>query len=234
MPYYSGILGRGWLEAGHSFAQACIRGGGEYGPAWHKAATQQNKQKSYEDFEAVARQIRAEQAASGNTDGELFMQGGSNGGLLAGNMYVRNAANVTEQQPRPLFDKVISECPLLDMQRYTKLLAGSSWIAEYGDPSDSKQWSFMREFSPFHMADGTFARALRKEKESATKILLTSSTKDDRVHPAHARKMAAKLQALGIDNVYYFENMEGGHSGAADHKQVAFLKALEYGFLGGV
>ena len=146
--------------------------------------------------------------------------GGSNGGLLVGNMLVRPGS--TER-----FGAVVCQCPLLDMRRYHKLLAGASWVAEYGDPDVEEEWEDgLKKFSPFHMIE---------EGASYPKVLFTTSTKDDRVHPGHARKMVAKLRDVGSadtkQNVYYYENIEGGHAGAADNKQRAFMKTLEYRFL---
>ncbi|WP_102507731.1 prolyl oligopeptidase family serine peptidase [Sanguibacter massiliensis] len=205
---YSGVLGRAWLARGGTYVLANIRGGGEYGPDWHAAALQDKRHRAYEDFAAVARDV----VARGITDhAHLACKGGSNGGLLTGNML----ASYPE-----LFGAIVVQVPLLDMHRYTRLLAGASWQAEYGDPDDPAQWEFIRTFSPYHL--------LRPGTEYPP-VLLTTSTKDDRVHPGHARKMTALLEALGAD-VTYYENLEGGHGGAADNSQAAHLAALAYAF----
>lgn len=208
-PGYSGGLGRAWLTGGGVYVVANIRGGGEYGPAWHQAALKAKRHKAYEDFAAVARDL----VARGITTPEhLGMEGRSNGGLLAGNMLT--------QYPE-LFGAVIVGVPLLDMKRYTHLLAGASWAAEYGDPDDPEQWEYIRTFSPYHLFDA--------EREYPP-VLFTTSTKDDRVHPGHARKLAAKMLAAGKD-VTYYENVEGGHGGAANNAQAAHMAAVHYRFL---
>jgi len=208
-PGYSGALGRAWLSQGGVYVVANIRGGGEYGPAWHQAALKADRHRAYEDFAAVARDL----VARGVTTHEhLGMEGRSNGGLLAGNMLT--------QYPE-LFAAVIVGVPLLDMKRYTKLLAGASWAAEYGDPDDPDQWEFLRTFSPYHL----FA----PDREYPP-VLFTTSTKDDRVHPGHARKLAALMLSAGKD-VTYYENVEGGHGGAANNAQAAHMAAVHYRFL---
>ncbi len=208
-PGYSGGVGKGWLEKGGVYAVANIRGGGEYGPRWHQAALKANRHKAYEDFAAVARDMIARGITS---PAHLGIRGGSNGGLLTGNMLV--------QYPE-LFGAVVIQVPLLDMQRYNKLLAGASWMAEYGDPDKPEEWEFIRTFSPYHLFDPAV--------DYPATILLTS-TRDDRVHPGHARKMFAKMQAAGKD-VRYYENIEGGHGGAADNRQAAHMDALYLTFL---
>ncbi|MBL0886661.1 prolyl oligopeptidase family serine peptidase [Myceligenerans indicum] len=207
-PAYSGTIGRAWLERGGVYAVANIRGGGEYGPAWHQAALREKRHRAYEDFAAVARDL----VARGITEtGRLGMEGRSNGGLLAGNMLT--------QYP-DLFGAVIVGVPLLDMKRYSHLLAGASWMAEYGDP-DTDDWEFLREFSPYH---------LFSQDREYPPVLFTTSTKDDRVHPAHARKLAALMLTHGKD-VTYYENIEGGHGGAADNGQAAYMAATHWTFL---
>lgn len=208
-PGYSGGLGRAWLGKGGAYAVANIRGGGEYGPRWHQSALKDQRHKAYEDFAAVARDL-VERGVT--TPERLGMQGGSNGGLLTGNMYT--------QYPE-LFGAVVIQVPLLDMKRYSHLLAGASWMAEYGDPDDPAQWEFIQRFSPYHLVE---------PNRNYPPVLITTSTRDDRVHPGHARKFAAKLLDYGYD-VTYYENIEGGHGGAADNDQAAFMSALAYEFL---
>ncbi|MEA3077139.1 MAG: prolyl oligopeptidase [Actinomycetota bacterium] len=207
---YSGTIGRSWLAKGGTYALANIRGGGEYGPRWHQAGLRENRHRVYEDFEAVARDLID---TGVTTPKQLGISGGSNGGLLVGNMYVRSPE---------LFGAVVCQVPLLDMKRYHHLLAGASWMAEYGDPDKPEDWEFIRTFSPYHLIEA--GRAYPP-------LLLTTSTRDDRVHPGHARKMAAALGQLGYDNVTYWENIEGGHGGAADALQQATMWALTYTFL---
>jgi prolyl oligopeptidase len=209
IPHYSGVIGRGWLGRGGTYAVANIRGGGEYGPAWHRAALRENRVKAYEDFTAVA----ADLVARGiTTPGQLGIKGGSNGGLLMGVMLTRYPS---------LFGAVAATVPLLDMRRYTKLLAGASWIAEYGDPDDEADWAYLREFSPYHN--------VRPDRRYPP-VLFVTSTRDDRVHPGHARKMVALLRQHGHD-VTYYENVEGGHGAAADNEQAATIWALTLEFL---
>ncbi|MGH8033457.1 MAG: prolyl oligopeptidase family serine peptidase, partial [Luteimonas sp.] len=207
-PGYSGSIGKGWLERGGVYVVANIRGGGEYGPRWHQAALKANRHKAYEDFAAVAQDLVTRKIT---TPKRLGIQGGSNGGLLMGNMLT--------QYPQ-LFGAVVAQVPLLDMKRYSQLLAGASWMAEYGDP-DSADWQFIQTFSPYHLFDPA--------KTYPPTIFMTS-TKDDRVHPGHARKMMARMQAAG-KNVRYYENIEGGHGGAANNAQSARMNALAYSFL---
>ncbi len=209
LPYYSGIRGTGWLERGGVYVLANIRGGGEFGPAWHQAAIKQNRERCYEDFAAVAKDLIARKVTS---PAHLGCIGGSNGGLLVGNMIT--------QYPQ-LFGAVVCEQPLLDMKRYSHLLAGASWMGEYGDPDNPKDWAYMKPWSPYQNV---------KKGVKYPRTLFTSSTRDDRVHPGHARKMVARMQADG-DDVLYYENVEGGHAGAADSKQQAFMSALAYTFL---
>ena len=208
-PGYSGSLGRGWLEQGGVYVVANIRGGGEYGPLWHQAALRENRHRAFEDFAAVARDLVTRGVTSAS---HLGIQGGSNGGLLTGNMLT--------QYPE-LFGAVVIQVPLLDMKRYSHLLAGASWIAEYGDPDDPADWEFLRTFSPYHLFE--------PEREYPP-VLFTTSTRDDRVHPGHARKLAARMLDAGKD-VTYYENIEGGHGGAATNAQSAHMSALAYRFL---
>ena len=207
-PGYSGGAGMGWLEKGGVYVVANIRGGGEYGPRWHQAALKQNRHKAYEDFAAVAEDLIARKITSPQ---HLGIQGGSNGGLLTGNMLT--------QYPE-LFGEVVVQVPLLDMKRYSHLLAGASWMAEYGNP-DTADWEFIQKFSPYHLFDPA---------KQYPPVIFMTSTRDDRVHPGHARKMAAKMLDAGKD-VRYFENIEGGHGGAANNAQSAHMSALAYSFL---
>ncbi len=207
-PFYSGSLGRAWLDQGGVYALANIRGGGEYGPRWHQAALKQNRHKAYEDMAAVAQDLVARKITSAK---HLGVQGGSNGGLMAGNMLM--------QYPQ-LFGAVVVQVPLLDMKRYSHLLAGASWMAEYGNP-DTDDWKFIQTFSPYHLFD---------PKKTYPPVIFLTSTRDDRVHPGHARKMAAKMIDAGKD-VTYYENIEGGHGGAANNAQAAHMQALAYSFL---
>jgi len=208
-PAYSAVIGRGWLRRGGVYVLACIRGGGEYGPQWHAQAVKSGRHKVYEDFAAVARDLIARGIA---TPATLTAQGGSNGGLLMGNMLTHYPE---------LFAALAIQVPLLDMKRYHLLLAGASWTAEYGDPDVPEEWEYLRHYSPYQQ--------LRAEADYPP-VLLATSTRDDRVHPGHARKAAARLLAQGHD-VTYYENVEGGHGGAADHEQSAFLWALVLDYL---
>jgi prolyl oligopeptidase len=196
------------LEKGGVYALANIRGGGEYGPRWHQAALKAKRHKAYEDFAAIADDLVARKITAPR---HLGTMGGSNGGLLMGNMLT--------QYPEK-FGAIVVQVPLLDMKRYSHLLAGASWMAEYGDP-DTTDWAFIQTFSPYHLFDAN--------KDYPPTLFLTS-TKDDRVHPAHARKMMAKMEAAGKD-VRYYENIEGGHGGAANNAQAAYMSALAYSFL---
>ena len=208
-PAYSGSVGRAWLEKGGVYVVANIRGGGEYGPRWHQAALKANRPRAYEDFAAVSEDLFARKITS---PAHLGAMGGSNGGLLMGNMLTL--------YPQ-LYGAIVSQVALLDMQRYTHLSAGASWIAEYGDPDKPQEWTWIKTFSPY-------ANAAPGKKYPP--VLFTTSTRDDRVGPVHARKMAAKLEALGYDTSFY-ENIEGGHGAAADNKQAAFMSALGYTYL---
>ena len=207
-PNYSATVGRAWLTQGGVYAVANIRGGGEYGPRWHQAALKEKRHRAYEDFAAVAQDLIARKVTSPK---HLGMQGGSNGGLLMGNM--------TVMYPE-LFGAVVCQVPLLDMKRYNKLLAGASWMAEYGNP-DTDDWKFIQTFSPYQNV---------KKEVKYPPVLFTTSTRDDRVHPGHARKMMARMKEQGHD-VTYYENIEGGHGGAANNEQTAYMQALAYTFL---
>ncbi|GGP88348.1 prolyl oligopeptidase family serine peptidase [Shewanella ulleungensis] len=209
LPAYSATVGKNWLEQGGVYVLGNIRGGGEYGPAWHQAALKENRHKAYEDFEAIAEDLIARKITSSQ---HLGIQGGSNGGLLMGAAFTR----------RPeLYNAVVCQVPLLDMKRYNKLLAGASWMGEYGNPDIAEEWQYIKTYSPYHNL---------KQGVKYPKVFFTTSTRDDRVHPAHARKMVAKMEDMGID-VLYYENIEGGHAGAADNTQAAELSSMVYAYL---
>lgn len=213
-PKYIATVGVSWLERGGVYVEANIRGGGEFGPTWHQAGLKSKRHKCYEDFIAVGEDLVGSRICKPAT---LAARGGSNGGLLMGMMYVS----------RPdLFGAIHCAVPLLDMKRFHTLLAGASWMAEYGDP-DSSDWDeFLHKYSPYHLID--------ESNDKYPPMLVTTSTRDDRVHPGHARKMVKKLWDLGEGKdwpLYYYENIEGGHGGAADAKQSAFMTALAYDFM---
>lgn len=207
-PAYLGTLGKAWLERGGLYVLANIRGGGEFGPRWHQAALREKRPRAFEDFLAVAEDL----IRRGLTEPrKLGLLGGSNGGLLVGACLTR----------RPeLFGAAVCQVPLLDMLRYPRLLAGRSWVAEYGDPEDPAMAAVLRSYSPYHNV---------RPGASYPPVLLITSTRDDRVHPGHARKMAALLESLGRE-VFYYENIEGGHGAAANLKQRARMLALQYVF----
>jgi prolyl oligopeptidase len=209
LPRYSGVRGTAWLEKGGLFAVANIRGGGEFGPKWHQAALKENRQRAYDDFIAVAEDLIKRKITSPR---HLGIMGGSNGGLLVGAVFT--------QRPE-LFNAVVCQVPLLDMRRYNKLLAGASWMAEYGNPDIPEEWAYIKKYSPYHN--------LSPNKEYP-QIFFYTSTRDDRVHPGHARKMVAKMEDMG-HKVYYYENMEGGHAAAVTNKQRALRGALTYTYL---
>jgi len=210
VPYYDSNVGAAWLEAGGVFVVANIRGGGEFGPRWHQAALKENRSRAYQDFIAVAEDLVARGVTSAQ---HLGAMGVSNGGLLVGNMLTA----------RPdLFGAIVCMMPLLDMRRFNVLLAGPAWVGEYGNPDDPVEWKWLRKFSPYHNLSAD---------EQYPPVLFTTSTRDDRVHPGHARKMAAKMLGIEHANVLFYENIEGGHAGAANNKQVARLSALVYSFL---
>ena len=208
-PFYSGIIGSGWLERGGVYVLANIRGGGEFGPRWHQAALRENRQRAFDDLIAVAEDLIERGVTSPQ---HLGIQGGSNGGLLTGAVMV--------QRP-DLFNAVIIQVPLLDMKRYHKLLAGASWMAEYGNPDDPDDWAFISQYSPYQKLSA---------EADYPKAFVTTSTRDDRVHPGHARKFVARMLEQGHE-VLYFENIEGGHGGAANLEQSAYINALIQAYL---
>jgi prolyl oligopeptidase len=209
LPSYSGSIGNGWLAQGGVYVVANIRGGGEFGPRWHQAGLKANRQKVFDDFIAVAENLIKQKITSPK---HLAISGGSNGGLLVG--------AVMTQRP-DLFKAVICSVPLLDMQRYHKLLAGASWVAEYGNPDDPKEWEFISKYSPYQNV---------KAGVKMPRVLFITSTRDDRVHPGHARKMMAKMKEQGHD-VLYYENIEGGHAASANNAQLAYRTAFQWAFL---
>lgn len=208
-PTYLSVAGQVWLTGGGAYALANTRGGGEYGPAWHEQAVRANRRKVAEDFAAVAQDLVARGVT---TAAQLGADGASAGGLLMGIMLTKYPE---------LFGALVCQQPLLDMRRYHHLLAGASWVAEFGDPDDPAEWDSMKDLSPYHNID---------PDRRYPPILITTSTSDDRVHPGHARKMTAALEAAG-HQVRYYENVEGGHAGASDNAQAAFSTALVYEFL---
>lgn len=223
-PGYSGVIGRSWLtrkvEASGAdgaapgrtgvYVIANIRGGGEYGPSWHRAALQSQRHRAYEDFAAVARDLHERGVSSPST---LACAGGSNGGLLVGNMLTAYPE---------LFAGISCGVPLLDMRRYTRLSAGTSWIAEYGDPEDPEQWQWLRTFSPYHLVESG---------QQYPPVLFWTATSDDRVGPVQARKMAERMLRQGHERVWFHETLEGGHAGAGDNRQAARSHALSYDFM---
>lgn len=207
-PRYSATVGSSWVGRGGVYVLANIRGGGEFGPKWHQAAMKENHHNAFDDFIAVAEDLISREIT---TPEHLGIAGGSNGGLLVGACFIE----------RPdLFEAVVCQVPLLDMKRYNKLLAGASWMAEYGNP-DTDDWDYMQTWSPYQNLD---------ENTDYPKVFFYTSTRDDRVHPGHARKMVAKMTGMGKP-VYYYENTEGGHSAGANLNERAYMWALTYAYL---
>lgn len=207
--FYSAAWGTSWLENGGTFVLANIRGGGEFGPAWHQAGLKEKRQTVYDDFHAVAADLSSRKITGPD---HLGIMGGSNGGLLVG---------VAFTQRPDLYEAVVCAVPLLDMKRFNKLLAGASWMGEYGDPDIPEEWDYISKYSPYHN--------VLKDKDYP-EVFFTTSTRDDRVHPGHARKMAAKMTDMG-HKVYYYENTEGGHAGSSTNEQRAKKTALEFSYL---
>jgi len=209
LPYYNPSLGKLWLERGGTGVVASIRGGGEFGTAWHEAGRREKKRLSHDDFAAVA----ADLVRRGVTRPQrIAAEGGSNGGILITNMLTRYPER---------FGALFCTIPLIDMRRYEKLYAGASWIAEYGDPGDPADWAFLAGISAYHVA---------VPGRPYPPILIATSRRDDRVHPGHARKMAAKLQAMGYE-AYFYEPAAGGHGYGKDNRERASFTALGYNFL---
>jgi prolyl oligopeptidase len=208
-PSYSYTIGLGWLEKGGVYVLANIRGGGEYGPAWHQDGRLDKKQNCYNDFYAVTEDLIGRKISSPDHIGAF---GWSNGGLMAGVLYT--------QRP-DLFNAVVIGAPLLDMKRFNKLLAGASWVGEFGDPDKEEDWAYIKEYSPYHNLEDNLVYP---------EVFFVTSTKDDRVHPGHARKMAAKMKAMGHP-YWYYETIEGGHGAASTNDQQAFVMASIYSYL---
>ena len=208
-PYYNSAIGKLWLERGGTSVLANIRGGGEFGTRWHDAGRYAGKRLTHDDFADVA----ADLVKRGVTcPGRIAAEGGSNGGILISNMLTRYPER---------FGALFCTIPLIDMRRYTKLLAGASWIAEYGDPDNPEDWAFLQTYSAYHLAE---------PGRRYPPILIATSRRDDRVHPGHARKMAAKLQAMGYE-AYFYEPAAGGHGYGKDNSERAAFTALGYNFL---
>jgi prolyl oligopeptidase len=210
LPSYSATIGRLWLDQGGIYVLANIRGGGEFGPAWHQAGLKENRQRIYDDLHSVAEDLIAKKYT---TSKKLGISGGSNGGLLVG---------VAFTQRPDLYNAVVCQVPLLDMQRYNKLLAGASWMGEYGNPDVPAEWAYISKYSPYHNL---------KKDANYPEVFFTTSTRDDRVHPGHAREMVAKMEDMGY-KVFYYENTEGGHAGSSTNDQRAKASALMYAYLG--
>lgn len=209
LPSYSASLGKLWLENGGAYVLANIRGGGEFGPKWHEAGLKTNRQRIFDDFQAVAEDLIARKITSPR---RLGIMGGSNGGLLMG---------VQLTQRPDLWNAVVVQVPLLDMVNYTHMSAGASWQGEYGNPDDAVEGAFLRSISPYHNV---------KAGTAYPEPLFETSTKDDRVGPVHARKMAALFEDMGLP-YYYYENIEGGHKAAANLPEIARRYAIEYTYL---
>lgn len=208
-PSYSAVMGNAWLENGGVYVLSNIRGGGEYGPKWHQAGLKENRQTVYNDFHCIAQELIAKKITSNKN---LGIMGRSNGGLLVG---------VAFTQRPDLYNAAVCEVPLLDMQRYNKLLAGASWMGEYGNPDIPEEWEYIKKYSPYHN--------LKKDVDYP-EVYFYTSTRDDRVHPGHARKMAAKMIDMGYP-IYYYENTEGGHAGASTNEQSAKYSAMTFSYL---
>ena len=205
-PTYSSLIGLGWLAQGGTYVLANIRGGGEFGPSWHQGALKEKRQNAYDDFYAVSEDVIKRKITSPKHLGAF---GWSNGGLMAGVLFT--------QRP-DLYNAVCVGAPLLDMKRYSKLLAGASWMGEYGNPDVPEEWDYIKKYSPYHNLN-----ADKKYPE----VFFVTSTKDDRVHPAHARKMAAKMQDMKLPFLYH-ETIEGGHGAASTNEQQADIWASIY------
>jgi prolyl oligopeptidase len=207
-PQHGALAGRMWVSRGGVLVLSNIRGGSEYGPKWHEAALKENRQRSFDDFIAISEHLIE---TGVTTPQKLGAVGRSNGGLLMG--------AILTQRPE-LYGAIDIGVPLFDMRRYNKLLAGASWMAEYGDPDKADEWAYIGQYSPYQRLEAG---------KPYPEVFFYTSTKDDRVHPGHARKAVAKLEALGYP-VLYYENIEGGHGGTANQDQLAYRTALEYAY----
>ncbi|PQJ81470.1 prolyl oligopeptidase family serine peptidase [Polaribacter glomeratus] len=209
LPYYLSTDGIAWLDKGGVYVLANLRGGGEFGPKWHQDGIKEKRQNVYDDLFAVSEGLIAKKITSPK---HLGVMGGSNGGLLVG---------VAFTQRPDLYNAIVCEVPLLDMKRYNKLLAGASWMGEFGNPDIAEEWEYIKKYSPYHNL---------KEGVDYPEVFFGSSTRDDRVHPGHARKMVAKMNAMGY-KTYYYENTEGGHAGSSTNEQSAKSNALIFSYL---
>ena len=209
VPRYSATIGSDWLERGGVYVLANIRGGGEFGPRWHQAAMKHNHIRNFQDFASVAKDLIARKITSPR---HLGIMGGSQGGLLVSGTMV--------MYPQ-LFHAVVAQVPLADMKRFSHLLAGASWMAEYGNPDNPEDWEYMKKWSPYQNV---------REGVKYPEAFYWTNKRDDRVHPSHARKMAAKLEATG-HKVYYFENIEGGHGSGTVNTERALIEALQFSYL---
>jgi len=208
-PFYASTFGVSWLDKGGVFIMANIRGGGEYGPKWHQAGMKEKRQNVFDDLYAVSEDLISKKVTSSK---HLGVMGGSNGGLLVGVAFT--------QRPE-LYNAVVCLVPLLDMQRYNKLLAGASWMGEYGNPDVPEEWAYIKKYSPYQNL---------KEGMAYPDVFFYTSTRDDRVHPGHARKMVAKMNDMGY-KTYYYENTEGGHAGSSTNEQRAKMNAMMFSYL---
>ena len=208
-PFYAATFGVSWLDKGGVFVLANIRGGGEYGPKWHQDGIKEKRQNVFDDLYAVSEDLITKKITNPK---HLGVMGGSNGGLLVG---------VAFTQRPDLYNAAVSQVPLLDMQRYNKLLAGASWMGEFGDPDIPEEWEYIKKYSPYHNL---------KKGMDYPEVYFGTSTRDDRVHPGHARKMVAKMNDMGY-KTYYYENTEGGHAGSSTNEQSAKSGALTFSYL---
>lgn len=227
LPNYNATIGAAWLERGGQYVEVNLRGGGEFGADWERAGRfASGRLKAYEDLEAVADELLRRGLA---TPGRVALMGRSNGGLLVANQVVRELANPCR------FSAFVAEVPLTDMRKYHRWLAGHSWLEEYGDPDDTQSWKELRQISAYHLAQDLHKTSCGScgKPRCKMRVLFTTSTRDDRVHPCHARKMVKLLQSLPIDGLeaFLYECQEGGHGGAASIGDRAVLRTMEYEFL---
>lgn len=208
-PFYAATFGVSWLDKGGVFVLANIRGGGEYGPKWHQDGIKEKRQNVFDDFYAVSEDLIAKKVTSPK---HLGAMGGSNGGLLVG---------VAFTQRPDLYNAIVCQVPLLDMQRYNKMLAGASWMGEFGNPDIPEEWAYIKKYSPYHNL---------KKGMDYPEVFFGTSTRDDRVHPGHSRKMVAKMNDMGY-KTYYYENTEGGHAGSSTNEQRAKMNAMMFSYL---